>query len=81
MNMNEVIKKIGEAKLRAAIESEDPSALMELFKEEGIEVSDEQLDYIAGGVSVPFYSGEDSFTIEFPESCLFPGLSCLPDGF
>lgn len=75
MKLNELLAKIGENKLRTAMENDDSSALQQLFADEGVEVTDEQLDYIAGGMSVRragshFAGGSDI-------SCLYPGQSCV----
>ena len=67
------IDRVGEAKLREAMEKDDAEALKQAFSEGGVEVTDEQLDYIAGGMSA-FADFSDTEV-----SCMFPGLSCVPD--
>ena len=73
MNIREIIDRVGEAKLREAMEKDDAEALKWAFAESGVEVTDEQLDYIAGGMS----ACTDFSDTEV--SCMFPGLSCVPD--
>lgn len=53
MKVEEIVTKIGEDRIRQAIESDEDDALENLLGEEGISLTDEQLDYIAGGVALP----------------------------
>lgn len=49
MDMKEIIEKIGEDKLKAAVKSGDPKAVAALVEEAGLELTEEQLEFIAGG--------------------------------
>ena len=49
MELNEIFEKIDKQKLKEALAADSPEALQELLKAEGIELSEEQLDYMAGG--------------------------------
>ena len=51
MDIDDIIAKVGEDRISDAVDSEDADALKNLFEEEGIELNDEQLDYIAGGAN------------------------------
>ena len=53
MEVEEIISKFGEDRIREAVESDDPNSLRNLIEGEGITLSDEQLEYIAGGVNTP----------------------------
>lgn len=54
MELKEIVEKIGVEKLQAALKSDDPGALQRLLEEEHIELSEDQLDYIAGGYTDMF---------------------------
>ena len=47
--MKELFQKVDKAKLTEALSSGDPNQLRAAAKEAGFDLSDEQLDYIAGG--------------------------------
>ena len=49
MDMKELFQKADKAKLNEALSSEDPNLLRAVAKDAGFDLSDEQLDYIAGG--------------------------------
>lgn len=49
MDVKEIFEKVDKAKYIEALSSDDPNALKELLEEADIDLSDEQLDYIAGG--------------------------------
>ena len=49
MGLREIFEKVDKQKLKEALAADSPTALQELFEAEGIELSDEQVDYIAGG--------------------------------
>lgn len=49
MDIKEIFAKVDKAKLKEALAADDPDALRRLLEEEGINLTDEQLDYIAGG--------------------------------
>ena len=49
MKLGEVLDKVGRDKLKEALECDDPEALQKLFEGHGVALSDEQLDFIAGG--------------------------------
>ncbi|MBE6470823.1 MAG: hypothetical protein E7000_03830 [Coriobacteriaceae bacterium] len=49
MELRDIIKKVGKDKFKAALEADDKAALDKLLDEAGVTLSDEQLDYIAGG--------------------------------
>jgi len=51
--MKELFQKVDKAKLTEALSSGNPNQLRDVAKEAGFELSDEQLDYIAGGFFVP----------------------------
>ncbi len=50
MKLREIIEKVGEKKLREALESKNGDLLKKSFEEAGIKLTPEQLDFIAGGV-------------------------------
>lgn len=52
MQLDEVFAKVGKSKIKEALECEDSTALQKLLDDSGVKLSDEQLDYIAGGVWV-----------------------------
>lgn len=53
MELNEIIEKVGKEKFDAALKCDDSGALMKLLEENGVTLSEEQLDYIAGGYEEP----------------------------
>ncbi len=57
MQIKDILSQVGEDKIRQAIESDNPDELHELMEDEGISLSDEQLDYIAGGILKPREEG------------------------
>ena len=50
MKLGEVLDKVGKNKLKEALECDDPEALQKLLEGHGVELSEEQLDFIAGGL-------------------------------
>ena len=52
MELKDVIEKIGKDKFKAAMQADDKAALDKLLDEAGVSLSEEQLDYIAGGFGV-----------------------------
>lgn len=59
MSAKDFYKKVDKDKLVEALASDDPNELRAVAKEAGYELSDEQLDYIAGGVYVNEYGSVD----------------------
>lgn len=53
MDINEILANVDKAKLKEALASDDPDALRELLASEGIDLTDEQMDHIAGGFNDP----------------------------
>ena len=49
MDMKELFQNVDKDKLNEALSSGDANLLRDAAKEAGFELSDEQLDYIAGG--------------------------------
>ena len=49
MELKKIIEKIGKDKFRAAMQADDRAALDALLDDAGVTLTDEQLDYIAGG--------------------------------
>jgi len=49
MDMKELFQKADKAKFSEALSSGDPNLLRDVAKDAGFDLSDEQLDYIAGG--------------------------------
>ena len=49
MELEEILEKVGKNELKEALECEDPEALQKLLAAHGVKLSDEQLDFIAGG--------------------------------
>lgn len=49
MELKNIIEKIGKDKFRAAMQADDKAALDKLLDEAGVSLTEEQLDYIAGG--------------------------------
>lgn len=56
-NIRSLFQKIDREKLKKAMASDDPNELKKALEEEDIVLTEEQLDYVAGGMS---YSGDDS---------------------
>ena len=56
MEINEAIEKIGKDKLKEAVASNDPDALQALVEAAGLELTDEQIEHLAGGYD------DDDFT-------------------
>ena len=55
LKLEEIVKKVGADRIRKAMESQSGEALKNLFDSEGIELTPEQLDYIAGGIGLDDY--------------------------
>ena len=49
MKLGEVYEKVGKDKLKEALECDDSEALQKLLDAHDVALSDEQLDFIAGG--------------------------------
>ena len=49
MGIGDFFKKVDGDKLAEALAADDPAAVKAVAQEAGVEISDEQLDYIAGG--------------------------------
>ena len=49
MELGEVFDKVGKDNLREALECDDSEALQKLLDAHGVKLSDEQVDFIAGG--------------------------------
>ena len=54
MDVKDILAKVDKDKLRKALSEDDPNELRELMEQEGIDITDEQLDYIAGGMSIEY---------------------------
>ena len=52
MSVKDFFKKVDKDKLEQALSSDDLNELRAVGQEAGYELSDEQLDYIAGGIIV-----------------------------
>ena len=52
MKLREIIEKVGENKIREALESKNGDAQKKVFEDAGIKITPEQLDFIAGGVGI-----------------------------
>jgi len=52
MSVNDFFRKVDNDKLEQALSSDDLNELRAVGQEAGYELSDEQLDYIAGGIIV-----------------------------
>ena len=52
MSVKDFLKKVDKDKLEQALSSDDLNELRAVGQEAGYELSDEQLDYIAGGIIV-----------------------------
>lgn len=52
MSVKDFFRKVDKDKLEQALSSDDPNELRTVGQEAGYELSDEQLDYIAGGVYI-----------------------------
>lgn len=59
MSAKDFYKKVDKDKLVEALASDDPNELRAVAQEAGYELTDEQLDYIAGGV----YTNEYGSTV------------------
>ena len=57
MEIKEFFKRVDKNKLKQALASDDPNALKDLAGEDLVELTTEQLDYVAGG-----YWDEESCT-------------------
>ena len=69
MDIKDFLNKVDKDKLDEAMASDDPDALRKLAEEADMDLSDEQLDYIAGGWGSP---GFDSEARDFFESFGIP---------
>ena len=49
MRLEDVYDKVGKDKLKEALECDDSEALQKLLDAHGVVLTDEQLDFIAGG--------------------------------
>ena len=56
MSVKDFYQKVDQAKLKEVLSSDDPNELKRVAKDAGFELSDEQLDYVAGGVSYEYDS-------------------------
>lgn len=54
MSVKDFYQKVDQDKLREALSSDDPNELVGVAKDAGFELSLEQLDYVAGGVSYEY---------------------------
>ena len=53
IKIEEAVARVGKDRIRQAMESDNADALKDLFDEEGMSLTDEQLDSIAGGIFTP----------------------------
>ena len=53
MKIEEAVARVGKDRICQAMESDNADALKNLFDEEGMSLTDEQLDSIAGGIFTP----------------------------
>ena len=67
MDVKQFFKKVDEDKLDKAAVSDSPEDMRHVGEEAGMELSDEQLDYVAGGW---FTGGYDSEAEDFADSYL-----------
>lgn len=51
MSIKDFYKKVDKTRLNEALSSDDPKAMKKVANDAGFEISDEQLDYVAGGVN------------------------------
>ncbi len=65
MSIKDFFQKVDRDKLDEAIASDNPQEMRSLGKESGMTLSDEQLDYVAGGVGAVAYGSEAA---DFAES-------------
>lgn len=56
MSIKDFFQKVNEAKLKDALSSDDPNELRVVSKDASFNLSDEQLDYIAGGIDYEYDS-------------------------
>ena len=56
MSIKDFFQKVNEAKLKDALSSDDPNELRVVAKDASFNLSDEQLDYIAGGIDYEYDS-------------------------
>lgn len=52
MSVQDFFQEVDKAKLREALSSDDPNELRAVAEDAGFELTDEQLDFIAGGVGL-----------------------------
>ena len=64
-NVRNLFQKIDREKLKKAMASDDPNELKKALEEEDIVLTEEQLDYVAGGCN---QYDRDSETWDFAES-------------
>ena len=67
MDVRQFFKKVDEDKLDKAVVSDSPEDMKRVAEEADVELSDEQLDYVAGGW---FTGGYDSEAEDFANSFL-----------
>ncbi|MBQ6390166.1 MAG: hypothetical protein IJH88_00915 [Eggerthellaceae bacterium] len=72
MKLGEVFEKIGRDKLKEAMECDDAEALQKLLNAHGVTLSDEQVDFIAGGrwLSYDTKLGFSCFSDEYYEELM-----------
>ena len=56
MSVKDFFQKVDQAKLKEALSSDDPNDLRGVAEDAGFELTLEQLDYVAGGVSYEYDS-------------------------
>lgn len=59
MSVKDFFQKVDQAKLKKALSSDNPNDLKDVAEDAGFDLSLEQLDYVAGGVS---YENDTSAT-------------------
>lgn len=57
-NVGNLFQKIDREKLKKAMASDDPNELKKMLEEEDIELTEEQLDYVAGGCNQDDWNSE-----------------------
>lgn len=78
MKIEEAVARVGKDGIRQAMESDNADALKNLFDGEGMSLTDEQLDSIAGGVLTPYEAKIAMCRLKQSNGPVFvSGLGCI----
>ena len=81
MKIEEAVARVGKDRIRQAMESDNADALKDLFDEEGMSLTDEQLDSIAGGILTQFEAKIAMRKLKQPNDPVLAGGSAYFDPY